>query len=90
MIHSILDAITSFFTPRTQNPYKNTRRYSASGEHELLFDQLSQKGCPDCGCSDFNEGPSAGLSVNIRCANEECHSEFNIMPMGGWAERIKQ
>ena len=73
---SLIKRIKQIFQPR--NP----------SEEEKLFDQLSKFGCPDCGCSEFQEGPSASIAVNIRCANEECHSEFNIAPMMRFAERI--
>ena len=93
-IELIKDAVTSFFAPLTgKNPYKDSDRYSmgrGNGPNEKLFDQLKNKGCPDCGCRDFDQGPEAGLSVNIRCSNQTCHSEYNIAPMMGWAERIKQ
>jgi hypothetical protein len=42
--------------------------------------------CPDCGATDFYEGPSGGMSVNIMCA--KCSSWFNHMgPFG--IERIR-
>ena len=56
-------------------------------ENEKLFDHLYEKGCVDCGCKDFLEGPSGGIAQNVKCANDECGSKYNIMPMG-WAERI--
>lgn len=34
--------------------------------------------CPDCGGIEFLEGPHGGLAVNVKCANEECGSKFNI------------
>jgi len=27
------------------------------------------------------------MAQNVKCANDECGSKYNIMPMG-WAERI--
>ena len=66
--------------------FKSKPKLNANQE---LFNKLSTKGCVDCGCSDFLEGPSGGLATNVKCANDECGSEFNIMPMGQWAERIK-
>lgn len=32
--------------------------------------------CPDCG-GRLAEGPTGGLSVNIRCIERSCQSEFN-------------
>lgn len=58
-------------------------------EEEILYNQLVGLGCPDCGNKEFEEGPSAGIATNIRCSNEECHSEFNIAPMMRFAERIR-
>lgn len=41
--------------------------------------------CPDCGSEKFYEGPSGGMSINIKCAG--CGSWFNDMgPFG--IERI--
>jgi len=34
--------------------------------------------CPDCGSTDFYEGPHGGMNVNVECA--ECGARFNIMP----------
>jgi hypothetical protein len=44
--------------------------------------------CPDCGGQQWNEGPSAGISTNYACANEDCGSRFNITLPVKWAERI--
>lgn len=60
----------------------------ATDEEESLFIQLSQRGCPDCSNDSFEEGPEAGLAMNIRCSNINCHSEFNVAPMLHFAERI--
>lgn len=40
---------------------------------------MSGPKCTYCGGTDFYEGPSGGLAVNIRCANEECRHWFNYM-----------
>ena len=56
-------------------------------ENEKIFDELQKNGCLDCGCKDFLQGPSGGMAQNVKCANDECGSKYNIMPMG-WAERI--
>lgn len=58
-------------------------------EEEILYNQLVGLGCPDCGNKEFEEGPTASISVNIRCSNPDCHSEFNIAPMMRFAERIR-
>jgi hypothetical protein len=33
--------------------------------------------CTYCGGTDFLEGPSGGLSVNVLCANSQCRHWFN-------------
>lgn len=33
--------------------------------------------CSYCGGTEFLEGPSGGLSVNVLCANKECRHWFN-------------
>jgi len=40
--------------------------------------------CPDCGHDYYYEGPSGGLSTNIKCCR--CGHRFNTTPFG--AERI--
>ena len=45
--------------------------------------------CPDCKGHEFWEGPHGGLSVNIKCANPKCGSEFNVCPPY-FIERIGQ
>jgi hypothetical protein len=42
--------------------------------------------CPDCLSKEFLEGPSSGLSRNVKCSN--CDSEFNIGPR--FVERINR
>jgi len=46
--------------------------------------------CPDCGSTDFFEGPHGGLSVNIECADSTCKARFNLLPVPGhpYYERI--
>ena len=42
--------------------------------------------CPDCNGLGFLKGPEGGLCVNIKCANPDCGSRFNIGPLS--AQRI--
>lgn len=42
--------------------------------------------CPDCGSEKWFEGPSAGISTNIKCAN--CGSKFNHHMHSSKIERI--
>ena len=35
--------------------------------------------CPKCGCTKFQNGPTAGLSRNMRCENGHC---WNVTPLG--------
>lgn len=37
--------------------------------------------CTYCGGTEWYEGPSGGMSVNILCANENCRHWFNHTPM---------
>jgi hypothetical protein len=41
---------------------------------------------PCCGQKGYFEGPSGGLSVNIKCAH--CERKFNICPQGRFIEEI--
>jgi hypothetical protein len=34
--------------------------------------------CPDCGGTEFLDGPRAGMSQNIKCARAICGAEFNV------------
>jgi len=34
--------------------------------------------CPDCGCTEWYDGPSGGLSVNCKCGR--CGHWFNLAP----------
>ncbi|MBA7482928.1 hypothetical protein ES707_18432 [subsurface metagenome] len=40
--------------------------------------KLSKGICPDCGNTRFLEGPHGGGAVNVKCANKECESKFNL------------
>lgn len=53
-----------------------------------LWAQIATNRCPDCDHEGFLEGPSGGISTNIKCANAECGARFNITPLIGIAERI--
>lgn len=45
-------------------------------EKEKSITEIFQEGkCPDCGVWEFLEGPSGGMSTNIKCEN--CGSFFN-------------
>jgi len=39
--------------------------------------------CPECGSSDWYEGPSGGMSTNYMCANDDCEAKYNFTPFGG-------
>ena len=39
-----------------------------------IFNEI--KGCPDCGSKSFYEGPSGGMSQNMKCAG--CSHWFNL------------
>lgn len=44
--------------------------------------------CKYCGGTNFFEGPSGGLSINVRCANEACRHWFNWTPAIGEFEDL--
>jgi hypothetical protein len=48
---------------------------------------VEHKCCPDCQGTAFLEGPSGGMSTNVRC--DTCGSEFNIT-LPYFAERISE
>jgi hypothetical protein len=54
-----------------------------------LWAKIASGECPDCDSREgFFEGPSGGMSTNIKCANEACGSRFNVTPIVGTAERL--
>jgi hypothetical protein len=56
---------------------------------KIFYDSDPKKfTCPDCKGHDFLEGPHGALSVNIKCANPDCRSEFNVCPEVRFIERI--
>lgn len=42
--------------------------------------------CPDCGCTEWYDGPSGGLSINSKCG--KCGHWFNLAPNLMGFERI--
>jgi len=42
--------------------------------------------CPDCGGTEWFEGPSGGACVNIKCANDACGTKLNTF--ANQAQRI--
>lgn len=46
------------------------------GDAELTAWFRNKECCPDCGGSEFLDGPRGGLSQNMACAG--CGSEYNI------------
>ena len=66
---------------------KNNTKYSDDQSNVKKWDRdtFFKNGCPDCGSNDFLEGPSGGLSINIKCA--KCDHKFNDMWVFG-VERI--
>jgi hypothetical protein len=52
---------------------------------------VQNRTCPDCGSSEFVNGPRGGASRNMRCANAVCSAEFNVLEVQGqylFAQRI--
>ena len=37
--------------------------------------------CPDCGCSEWLQGPSGGAAINMKC--NACESVFNVGMLPG-------
>lgn len=76
--------------PRSSS--SSTRRNCNAPYPALSLDEFAaiRDGCcPDCGGTSFLSGPCGGCSENIKCANPECGSEFNICPPY-FAERISE
>lgn len=70
-----------------ETPVKDT-------EAGKLFETIAAGKCPACGSrKGFYQGPSGGMSMNIKCANDGCAARFNITPLtliggGGIAARL--
>ena len=46
---------------------------------EVALEHVMLNGtCPDCQTGNFLEGPSGGMSTNVKCENPQCRSEFNL------------
>ena len=45
-------------------------------EGKLMALFMEHNGCPDCGSGKFMEGPSGGMSTNVKCAG--CGHWFNL------------
>ena len=54
----------------------------------LTYALYNQHSCPDCGQDRFTMGSQGGACQNIKCANPECGSEFNVAPFedGQWLD----
>lgn len=46
--------------------------------------------CIDCEEGDYQEGPSAGVSMNLKCNNKDCGSEINVHGWGLGAQRLTE
>ncbi len=45
---------------------------------DVEVDALDRGECPDCGVKALQEGPCAGVSMNVRCS--VCKARFNLIP----------
>jgi hypothetical protein len=45
--------------------------------------------CPYCKGTDFYEGPTGGMMMNVICADEECRHKFNLNTLTGELEDLK-
>ncbi len=76
-------------TPKEDEELLDYSRSPEFIEGQKLKDAFYPKPkCPDCGGEKFLPGPRGGLSMNIKCANPDCGSEFNICPTMRSVERI--
>jgi hypothetical protein len=56
-------------------------------DEKRMVEELYKKGkMPCCGGTQFVEGPSGGLSINIKCV--DCGEWFNICPSMKLIEKI--
>ena len=51
-------------------------------DHRAAVQRHEQTKCTYCGGTDFLEGPSGGLAVNVLCSNPKCRHWFNLSPFG--------
>jgi hypothetical protein len=65
----------------------NKRKQNSRYDEERMKKEFYKKGkLPCCGNTKFIEGPSGGLSLNIKCA--ACGEWFNICPEMEFIEKI--
>lgn len=65
---------TQIVTPKTYKENRLVREFYGHGR------------LPCCGAETFIEGPSGGMSTNIRCG--DCGKRYNITPVLGLIEEI--
>jgi hypothetical protein len=69
------------------NPFKFPKKI-AEPVDPLIYALYNSHMCPDCDCDKFTMGPQGGMCQNIKCANPDCGSEFNVAPFedGQWLD----
>jgi hypothetical protein len=94
LLRSLLDALGKPFRRRPAEQAVTTHQMSelplAAASTSLLEDEAelttwfeTHASCPDCGGSDFIDGPRGGMSQNIQCARASCGSWYNTARIGG-------
>lgn len=70
--------------------FKLIKRKKNNTTEKSLFEQMQNGRCPDCDTDPMRiiEGPTGGLSTNIKCVS--CNAQFNICPVIEFAERIHE
>lgn len=75
----IREKVKSFFS-------RSIPELETTSEQKLFVSVVENNQCPDCKKFGFLAGPRGGLAQNVKCANRECGSRFNVTPFS--ADRI--
>lgn len=66
--------------PPAPNNFHWTGMQESDADKRLNLEHVLLNGtCPDCRVGHFIEGPRGGASINVKCDNTSCRSEFNLM-----------
>lgn len=94
LLRSLLDALAKPFRRRPAEQAVTTHQMSelplAAASTSVLEDESelttwfeTHASCPDCGGTEFIDGPRGGMSMNIQCARPSCGSWYNTARIGG-------
>jgi hypothetical protein len=64
-------------------PLATASEHLLEDEAELTTWFETHASCPDCGGTEFIDGPRGGMSQNIQCARPSCGSWYNTARLGG-------